>query len=98
MVAARLGCKSCAHGGCQLGLAIKAVHMVAARLGCKCCAHGGWQAWLSAVHMVAARLGCKSGTGCVNSRPGCINQHRKLYLHLVGGLFLAGKAAWTLGG
>ena len=36
------------------------------------------------------------GTGWDNSCPGCINRLRKTYSHLVGGSFLAGKAAWVL--
>ena len=53
------------------------------------------------MHMVAARLGCQSamvGTGQANFCPGCMNRLRKRYSHLVGGSFLAGKAAWTLSG
>ena len=49
--------------------------------------------------MVAARLCCKSamvGTGWANSCPGCMDRLRKRYSHLVGGSFLAGKAAWAL--
>ena len=51
------------------------------------------------MHMVAARpcrLGCQSavvGTGSANSCPGCMERLRKRYSHLVGGSFLAGKAA-----
>ena len=51
--------------------------------------------------MVAARLGCQNamvGTGWANSCPGCMDRLRKHYSHLVGGLFLAGKVAWTLSG
>ena len=51
--------------------------------------------------MVSARLGCKSamvGTGRANSCPGCMERLRKPYSHLVGGSFLAGKAAWALSG
>ena len=51
------------------------------------------------MHMVAARLDCKStmvGTGWANSCPGYMDRLRKCYSHLVGGLFLAGKAAWAL--
>ena len=54
---------------------------------------------VAAVHMVAARLGCKRvtvGTEWTNFHPGCINRQRKCYPHLLGGLFLAGKAAWAL--
>ena len=54
-----------------------------------------------AMHMAAARLGCKRamvGTRWANSHPGCMNRLRKHYSHLVGGLFLAGKAAWALSG
>ena len=53
------------------------------------------------MHMAAARLGCKKaivGSRRANSRPGCMNRRRKCYSHLVGGLFLAGKAAWALRG
>ena len=49
-------------------------------------------------HMVAARLGCKSTvvwTGWANSFSGFMDRHRKRYSHLVGGLFLAGEAAWA---
>ena len=49
--------------------------------------------------MVAARLGCQSamvGTGWAYSHPGCIDRLRKRSSHLLGGLFLAGKAAWAL--
>ena len=53
------------------------------RIICKVLCHG------------AARLGCKSGmvgTGWANnSCPGCMNRLRKLYFHLAGGSFLAGK-------
>ena len=52
--------------------------------------------------MVAAtRLGCKRAmvsTGWVNSCPGCLNGLRKGYSHLVGGSFLAEKAAWVQNG
>ena len=44
-------------------------------------------------------LGCKSTvvrTGWPNSCPGCTDRLRKRYSHLLRGLFLAGKAAWTL--
>ena len=50
------------------------------------------------MHMVAARLGCQSamvGTGWANS---CMDRLRKRGSHLVGGSFLAGKAAWALSG
>ena len=53
------------------------------------------------MHMVATRLGCQSamvGTWWANSCPGCVDRLRKRYSHLVGGLFLAGKAAWALSG
>ena len=53
------------------------------------------------MHMVAARLSCQSamvGTGWANSWPGCMGRLRKRYSHLVGGSFLAGKAAWALSG
>ena len=53
------------------------------------------------MHMVGARLGCQStmvGTGRANSCPGCMDRLRKCYSHLVGGSFLAGKAAWALSG
>lgn len=46
--------------------------------------------------MVAARLGCESiilGTKWANSCLGCMDRLRKRYSHLVGGSFLAGKAA-----
>ena len=49
--------------------------------------------------MVAARLGCKStiiGTEWANSFPGCMDRLRKHYSHLVGGSFLAEKAAWGI--
>ena len=49
--------------------------------------------------MVANRLGCQSamvGTGWANSCPGCMNRLKKRYAHLVGGSFVAGKAAWAL--
>ena len=36
------------------------------------------------------------GTEWANSHPGCMNRRRKRYSHLLGGSFLAGKAAWTL--
>ena len=48
---------------------------------------------------LAARLGCQSvivGTGWANSCPCCMDRLRKRYSHLVGGWFLAGKAAWAL--
>ena len=51
--------------------------------------------------MVATRLSCKSvmvGTVWANSCPGCMDRLRKCYSHLVGGSFLAGKAAWALRG
>ena len=38
------------------------------------------------------------GTGWGNSCPGCMNGLSKHYSHLVGGLVLAGKAAWALNG
>ena len=55
------------------------------------------------MHMAAARLrfGCKRtlvGTGCANSRPGCMSRLRKRYSHTPGGLFLVGKASWALSG
>ena len=51
------------------------------------------------MHMVAARLSCQSamvGTKWANSCPDCMDRLRKRYSHLVGGSFLAGKAAWAL--
>ena len=48
------------------------------------------------MHMVASRLSCESamvGTGWANSCPGCMDRLRKCYFPLVGGSFLAGKAA-----
>ena len=53
------------------------------------------------MHMVAARLGCKSAmvrTRWANSHPGCMDRLRKCYSHLLGGSFLAGKAAYALSG
>ena len=53
------------------------------------------------MQMVPARLGCQSAmveTGWANSCPGCMDRLRKRYPHLVGGSFLAGKAAWALSG
>ena len=38
------------------------------------------------------------GTVWANSCPGCMDRRRKHYSHLVGGSFLAGKAAWALRG
>ena len=60
---------------------------------------GGWGHTQGDMHMVAARLGCKSamvGTGWANSCPGRMDGLRKRYSHLVGGLYLAGKAAWAV--
>ena len=60
---------------------------------------GGWGHLQRDMHMVAARLGLQStmaGTGWANSRPSCMDRLRKRYSHLVGGSFLAGKAAWAL--
>ena len=51
------------------------------------------------MHVVAARLGCKSTvvrTGWANFRPGCMDRLRKHCSCIVGGSFLAGKAAWAL--
>ena len=51
------------------------------------------------MHMVAARLGCQYavvGTGWANSCPGCMERFRKHDSHVVGGSFLAAKAAWAL--
>ena len=62
---------------------------------------GGWGHQQGAVHMAAARLDCKRtmvGTGWANSWPGCMSRLRKHYSHLLGGSFLAGKAAWALSG
>ena len=53
------------------------------------------------MHIAAVRLGCKStmvGTGWANSCPGCMDRLRKRYSELVGGSFLAEKAAWALSG
>ena len=53
------------------------------------------------MHMVVARLGCQNtmvGTGWANSSTDCMDRLRKRYSHLVGGSFLAGKAAWALSG
>ena len=53
------------------------------------------------MHMLVARLGCKSaivGTGWAKSCPGCMDWLRKHYSQLIGGSFLAGKAAWALSG
>ena len=53
------------------------------------------------MHMVAARLGCQSAmveTRWANSCPGSVDRLRKHYSHLVGGSFLAGKAAWAPSG
>ena len=38
------------------------------------------------------------GTGWANSHSGCMSRLRKLYSHLSGGSFLAGKAFWALSG
>ena len=60
---------------------------------------GGWAHPQGDMHMVATRLGCQSamvGTGWANSCPGGLDRFRKHYSHLVGGSFLAGKAAWAL--
>ena len=46
---------------------------------------GGWGHPQDDMHMAAARLGCT-------------NRPRKCYYHLLGGSFLAGKAAWALSG
>ena len=53
------------------------------------------------MHMVAvaARIGCERamvGTGWATSCPDCMDRLRKHYSHLVGGWFLARKAAWAL--
>ena len=61
---------------------------------------GGWGHPQSDMHMVAARLGCKratAGTGWTASGPGSMDRLRKHYSHIVGGSFLARKAAWALG-
>ena len=53
------------------------------------------------MYMVAARLGCERamvGTGWATSCPDSMNRLRKHYSHLVGGWFLARKAAWALSG
>ena len=53
------------------------------------------------MHMVAARVGCQSamvGTSWAKSCPACVDMLRKRYSHLVGGSFLAEKAAWALNG
>ena len=53
------------------------------------------------MHMVATRLGCEKTmvvTRLANSHPGCMDRLRKYYSHLVGGSFLARKAAWALSG
>ena len=39
-----------------------------------------------------------AGTGWANSCPGWMDRLGKRYSHLVGGSFLAGKAAWALSG
>ena len=62
---------------------------------------GGWSHPQGDMHMVAARLGCKRamvGTGWATSHPDCMDRLRKHYSHLVGGSFLARKAAWVLSG
>ena len=51
------------------------------------------------MHMVAARFGSQSamvGTGWANSCPASVDMLRKRYSHIVGGSFLAEKAAWAL--
>ena len=61
---------------------------------------GGWGHPQGAVHMAAARLGCKRamvGTEWANSRPGCMNRHRKCYSHLRG-VWQGRLHAWTLSG
>ena len=53
------------------------------------------------MHLVAARRGCERamvGTGWATSHPDCMDRLRKHYSHLVGGWFLARKAAWALSG
>ena len=53
------------------------------------------------MHMVVARVGCRNamvGTRWANSSTGCMHRLRKRYSHLVGGSFLAWKAAWALSG
>ena len=53
------------------------------------------------MHMMAARLGCERamvGTWPPTSHPKCMDRLRKHYSYLVGGWFLARKAAWALNG
>ena len=53
------------------------------------------------MHMVAARLWCESvivGTKWATHHSDCMERVRKHYSHLVGGWFLARKAAWALSG
>ena len=53
------------------------------------------------MHMVAARLGFEKamvGTRRATPRSDCMDRLRKHYSHLVGGWFLARKAAWSLSG
>ena len=62
---------------------------------------GGWGHPQGAVHMVAARVGCKRAMvriGWATSHHDCVDRLRKHYSHLVGGWFLARKAAWALSG
>ena len=62
---------------------------------------GGWGHLQGDTHMMAARLGCQSamaGTGWADSCSGCMDRLRNRHSHLVGGLFLVGKAAWALSG
>ena len=51
--------------------------------------------------MMAARLGRERamvGTGRATSCPDCMDRIIEHYSHLVGGWFLARKAAWALNG
>ena len=61
----------------------------------------GWGHLQGDMHIVAARLGCEKTivvTRLANSHPGCMDRLRKYYSYLVGGSFLAKKAAWALSG
>ena len=60
---------------------------------------GGWGHPQGDVHMVAARLGCQSTTHVwVRVGQFLLDRLRKRCSRLVGGLFLAGKAAWVVSG
>ena len=81
----------------------KALHLCVGSASAERVGQGGgeWGHPQGDMHMVAVVDGCQRAvvvTGWANPCPGCMDRFTKHYSHLVGGSFLARKAAWDLSG